>query len=359
MKVLIPAADYKDACDKIREKTDTTDLIKSGELADKIEAVYENGKTDKDREMWDVITSNNTRTDYYRGFLGWGCEYIRPPYTIKPTSRHSASQTFHGNKALKKIEASAFDFSNKERDEVNTTFGMYYTFADCDSLEEIEDIGLPPDISINAAYANCGKLKKIEIIRVDENTGFSWSAFQGCESLEYLRFEGVIGGTNSLNLAPCKKLTHESLMSVINALKDFNETIVENYSAESFTDVEMPVSHTLVVGDKYSLTYEGDGFETYTVEATVADIYVMGAGKNALGLEFNMPSQNEGDIPIIWIYNDNGKLMYYSYFSVPNGKITLTKVAADTHTVTLGTTNLNKLSDEEKQIATKKGWSLL
>ena len=36
-----------------------------------------------------------------------------------------------------------------------------------------------------------------------------------------------------------------------------------------------------------------------------------------------------------------------------------TDTSGTSHTVTLGTTNLAKLTDEQKAIATEKGWSLV
>ena len=41
---VMPMADYKGICDKVREKTDSTDIIKSGEIEKKIDAVYEKGQ---------------------------------------------------------------------------------------------------------------------------------------------------------------------------------------------------------------------------------------------------------------------------------------------------------------------------
>jgi hypothetical protein len=149
-------------------------------------------------------------------------------------------------------------------------------------------------------------------------------------------------------------------MNVINCLKNFNEVILENCPVTAWNAFELPTTHTLVEGEKYSLTYEGDDFEIQTAEATVTQIYDMNAGVNVLGLEFNMPSYESGSIPLIWIYNDNGKLIYDSYYDpTTNGKIKLTKISTETHSVTLGTTNLAKLTDAEKAIATQKGWTLL
>ena len=41
---VMPMADYKAACDKLREKTETAELIKSGELPQKIDEVYREGQ---------------------------------------------------------------------------------------------------------------------------------------------------------------------------------------------------------------------------------------------------------------------------------------------------------------------------
>ena len=48
------------------------------------------------------------------------------------------------------------------------------------------------------------------------------STFEGCTSLEILIIEGTIG-KNGFNVQWSKKLTHESLMSIINALEDKSE----------------------------------------------------------------------------------------------------------------------------------------
>lgn len=41
---VMPMADYKNVCDKVREKTNTTEVIKSGEMAEKVEEVYAAGQ---------------------------------------------------------------------------------------------------------------------------------------------------------------------------------------------------------------------------------------------------------------------------------------------------------------------------
>lgn len=53
-------------------------------------------------------------------------------------------------------------------------------------------------------------------------------------------------------------------------------------------------------------------------------------------------------------FSDSTKLTHDSLMVIINGLQTVT----ETQTLTLGTDNLAKLSDAEKQIATDKGWTL-
>ena len=229
---IMPLEDYTNICDKIREKTGVASVIKSSELTTKVEEVYsigyedgtnsggynegyEAGQSEKEREMWDTLTNNNTRTEYEKGFVSYGGEFIRPPYKICPTSKNSANQTFSGAKNLKKIEAAYFDFSQKVVSTESVT-GVHYTFYHCESLEELEDIGLPAPSSYAGAFNGCANLRKIALLRVNENTKYG-GAFPYCNNLEYVTFEGVIG-QNGLDLHWSTKLSKASWYSIINAL---------------------------------------------------------------------------------------------------------------------------------------------
>ena len=59
-------------------------------------------------------------------------------------------------------------------------------------------------------------------MRIDENTKFS-STFTACRELVNLTVDGVIG-QNGFDIHWSTKLTHESLMSIINALADKSGT---------------------------------------------------------------------------------------------------------------------------------------
>ena len=174
------------------------------------------GQAQGEREIWDRITANNTRKTYETAFRDWDSEYIRPPYKIYPKAKRSTGQMFCQNNSLKKVEAAYFDFSQKERGTANNQEGHYFTFYECKALEEVEDIGFQPDYSYGTTFGNCTNLKKIAVIRSDENTRYA-DTFAYAYAIEYVRFEGVIG-QNGLNLRWSTKLSKASWQNVIGCL---------------------------------------------------------------------------------------------------------------------------------------------
>lgn len=356
-RAVMPITDYENTCDKIREKTETTDLIKSGELPEKIEEVYEAGqvtgrKTEYDR-FWDEYQRNGTRYGYYYAFAGsgWNDETFKPKYDIvlKGSNIYAFSycEVTDLVNALEKLGVSldtSLSSSNNH---------MFYNAQ----TKRLPPINLTGQWTVSGVFCDCQKLESIEKIIVAEKNKFA-DAFTNCSNLKNITFEGVIG-QNGLSFGNSPLLTHESLLNIIDCLKDFRETVIEHRGV----NVSMPhilTTSTLVEGAKYYLTYEGDNFDSYTAEATAGQVTVMPSGISALGLEFEMPSQTSGDIPLIWVYQDGENLMYDAYFGgISNAKITLSKAPTEKRTVTLGANNLAKLTDAEKVVATQKGWTLL
>ena len=209
-------------------------------IAEKFEViadeVYEKGKKDEYDKFWDGITNNNARTNYESAFKYWGIDYIRPPYVIQPKGR--VVEMFSDSYGLKKVEAGYFDFSKIAFSETAEVYGLYYTFAWANSLEEIEDLGIPP-CYLYSTFRGCAKLKKIHLIRLNENCMFTSTVFQNCSELEYLRIEGTIGKSN-FSVKDCKKLTTASLLSILTALS--KESTVAGGKSVTFSTVHQAVT---------------------------------------------------------------------------------------------------------------------
>lgn len=200
--------------------------------------VYEKGKKDEHDKFWDGITNNNTRTNYESAFKYWGIEYIRPPYVIQPQGR--LVDMFRYSYGLKKIEAKYFDFSKIIFSETADTSGLYYTFAWSDSLEEIEDLGIPP-CYLYASFRECTSLKKIHLIRLNENCLITTTVFQNCAELEYLRIEGTIG-KNNFNVRWCTKLSSASIVSIIEALSETTSGLSVTLSQTAVDNMVFPIT---------------------------------------------------------------------------------------------------------------------
>lgn len=204
--------------DGIREKTGKTGKLTLDDMASGVDEVYEAGMSKAESDFWDAVQNYGKRTFYEYAFNRWNCEYIRPKYKVIADSQTRLMQTFSENKLLKKVESAYFDFSNHM---INTGSGyaFYNTFGGCSSLEEIEDVGLQTG-NYNLTFHSCNKLHTIAILRVAETDTFT-GVFTNCYALENVTIEGVIG-QNGFNVSPCTKLTHTSLMSIINSLKDYS-----------------------------------------------------------------------------------------------------------------------------------------
>ena len=182
-------------------------------IAENEPKVYKSGQD----EMWRGIL--NDRGNFSQQFKDWQMEYMRPPQKITPVTAGSANQMLRGNALLKVVESAHFDFSQLQTGTSNAE-GFYYTFYGCSSLEKVEDIGIG---AVNNVYGfgntftNCDKLHTIGKLTLAESTRIS-NAFNRCLSLVNIEFAGTIG-QNGLNFQ-WSPLSHDSLMSIINALAD-------------------------------------------------------------------------------------------------------------------------------------------
>lgn len=177
------------------------------------------GKQEQYDTFWDAFQKNGSRVIYVEAFArGWDDASFAPKYDICPTE---ATKMFQSSGivdiigCLKKNNVS-LDFSN--------TKITSYLFTST-KIEHLPEISL-----ISAAYADyqCASpfgwmsaLHTIDKIIVSERTSYmSW--FTATNNLENVIFEGTIA-KNGLNVSMCTKLTHDSLMSILNCLADYSE----------------------------------------------------------------------------------------------------------------------------------------
>lgn len=171
--------------DAIREKTGETDAMGLEEMPARVDAVFEAGKKSGYDAFWDAAQDFGRRVTYVCGFAGhcWTDENYNPKYPITAT------------------------------DNAN------YLFWNSKLTDTKVDIYLPVGGSNNSNTFASSALVTIRKLIVTENTKFS-NTFGGCSKLENITFEGVIG--SDMTISAATKLTHASLMSILNALKDYS-----------------------------------------------------------------------------------------------------------------------------------------
>lgn len=102
-----------------------------------------------------------------------------------------------------------------------------YMFYNCSGLIEVNGISTGAGYYPSMFY-RCSSLKKIEGFEFDFSNCTSYShytsMFTGCSSLEEVRFKQNTLSIGTFDVSECKSLSHDSLLSLINACAEVVET---------------------------------------------------------------------------------------------------------------------------------------
>lgn len=183
--------------------------------AENVPKVYEAGKNDFRDEFEKWFTSNGARGTYIRAFNETDFNGYTFKTTIKPKSIGRMFYNYKGTELPKNIDCSLSACSGNEESN-----GATSTFSWASFIKEICDYKIPAQHTYYSTFSDCTKLEKIAVVRSNANTIYTLT-FNQCKSLKDITFEGEIGQNISFQWSPL--LTHESLMSIINALVDYSE----------------------------------------------------------------------------------------------------------------------------------------
>ena len=215
----------------------------TGEKFEKIaDIVYDKGKADGDKALWDAITGNNTRTNYIYGIYRWlGVEYLHPPYQIKVVGACDYMISFCDK--LKKIEKEFFDLSG-------VTGVPIALFRNNAMLEEIEDCGLPTLGKHDANYLNCNALHTIELIRSNVTTTYS-NTFNNCHNLANVKFEGEIGQNISFQHSPLSKASITNIFEHLSTTTSGTTLTLKKTAVNAAFGIDVDDENTYPEGSEY------------------------------------------------------------------------------------------------------------
>ena len=175
---------------------------------------YEAGQQAEYDRFWDAFQQSGKRTDYGLGFsgAGWNNETFRPKYSMRPTNAYQMffATTFSDFDLVARLEelGIALDFSQCP----NMSYALAGGFSHIGVVNTTAAAGLSYTF-YNSKVHTIDKL----VLRTDGATTFS-NTFAGCENLQNITFEGVIG--TALDMHWSGKLTNTSVQSIIDHLKD-------------------------------------------------------------------------------------------------------------------------------------------
>jgi hypothetical protein len=189
-----------------------------------VDAVFEAGKKSQYDEFWDNYQNyGRIGTNYNGAFAGtkWTKQTFKPKYDI--TGFWTCLNMFWANTIggdlvahLEEIGGIVLDFSDA------TNAGSCFTYSKFTRLGVIDLRKATTAVSVFALMTN---LETIDKIIVSKSTAIqNW--FNDDNNLVNVIFEGEITG-NGLNVQWCP-LSHESLMSIINTLRDNSGTSTWN-----------------------------------------------------------------------------------------------------------------------------------
>ena len=172
---------------------------KLNSLVPKVNDVYEKGKEDgRDIDSaftdWRYFSYENNRNSMV--------QKLRYTDTSNGTN---FSYMFHNCSSLTGIPL------------IDTSNGIIfsYMFSGCSALTAVPALDTGNSTTFTSMFADCSSLVTIESLDLSKGIKLI-STFSGCTSLENITFTGTI--KININLADSELLTHDSLMSLINAL---------------------------------------------------------------------------------------------------------------------------------------------
>lgn len=175
---------------------------------------FEEGKKSQYDEFWTNYQNEGNRKNYIRGFcgIGWNDSTFKPKYKIQPTG--NIEQMF-ANSMITDISDCDIDFSKA------TTFNNFMQSSQMVTVGEINTTGANSLSSIFRHASYLTTIKKL-ILKDDGSQTFS-DAFYNTQTLTNItEIIGEIGKNISFNYSP--KLTKDSVMIIVNALKDYSGT---------------------------------------------------------------------------------------------------------------------------------------
>lgn len=192
-------------------------------IAENQSKVYDAGKVEGLDSFWDAYQQNGGRTFYWYAFASWTKEALKPKYTVR-FSRNASSDAnglFYrcGYTGYDGTPESCIDFST-----IADRFDFSYLIGSTDMFNSCYMVNINIDISNwtsavrTFAQTYSGYMENITIKMGDKLPSVT-NMFQNCKATNIIFTDDSVIACKGLDFSSCP-LTHDSLMSIVNALQN-------------------------------------------------------------------------------------------------------------------------------------------
>ena len=295
---------------------------------------------------FDLKTKNNT--DYFSLFYEYAGETLDVS-NLDTSKVTSMSQMFCYCQSLTSLDVSNFDTSN-----VTKMTNMFYECRNLTSLD-VSNFDTSSVTDMKAMFNGCNKLTTLDVSNWDVSKVTSMSQmFRECRNLTSLD----VSNFDTSNVTTMNEMFREC--------RNLTSLDVSNFNTSNVTDMNYMFTYcnnltTLDANNWDTSNVINMAYMFYACESlTSLDLSNWDVSKvTNFSYTFNnctalMNLQAPKNISANISFSDCTKLTHDSLMSIINNLATVTS----TKTLTLGSTNLAKLTDDEKTIATNKGWTL-
>lgn len=196
----------------IRNKTGKSEPLSIDEMATEQDAVFDAGKKAERIEMWSAVQNGGLRENYPQCFASAFNErnfYPAFDFNVKNCQYMFRSFAFYGDLDQRLKDCGVvLNTAN-----ISNASGMFdYAY----SVTKLPHLVLTSPLVLSLTFRSMLALKSLEVT-LGRETSYS-DTFHTCSALENLLVHGTIG-QKGFNVSASTKLTHDSLMSIINALE--------------------------------------------------------------------------------------------------------------------------------------------
>lgn len=208
-------------------------------IAENEQKVYEAGKQAEYDAFWNNFQDYGNKTNYEYSFCGatWTKKIFKPKYDIKPSS--GAEGIFQNSDINVDLVEYLASLGVKLDISEATSISKGFQNTQFTRLGLIDVTGL---VTCTQLFNRAEYLVTIDTLKCKFTNTWS-NAFVGCSALENITIDGEIG--KAVSFADCKKLSHDSLMSIINHLRNLTSALTLTLGSTNLaklTDAEKAIA---------------------------------------------------------------------------------------------------------------------